>query len=345
MQVESLISIIILNYNGGKLVEECIDSVLKSDYTNFEVILVDNNSKDDSHKKCKELFPNILLIENKENLGFCGGNNVGIRAARGEYVVILNPDTVVEPDWLRRLYDAYKSNGEGLYQPKLLATSNHRKINSCGNMIQVFGFGYSRGKGAEDSCQFDNYHEINYASGACLFTSKDVICKIGLFDSFLFAYHDDLDLGWRASLMNIKSYYVPSAVVYHAESFSFKWSKLKFYLLERNRLYCILTHYSKRTFYRMLPSLVIIEIMMLLFYLVKGMPLEKIRGYSSIIKNRKIINEKYNVLQKTRLVSDREIILRFQLNVEIPLEVASSAQTIIFNKILSALAHLTKSIL
>jgi len=122
------ISIVILNYNAGELLEKCISSILKSNYKNFEIILVDNASKDESHKECKNKFPKIKLIENKENLGYCEGNNVGLRMARGEYVVILNPDTIVDNNWLDELLKAYENNGEGLYQPKFLATSDNSSL-------------------------------------------------------------------------------------------------------------------------------------------------------------------------------------------------------------------------
>ena len=186
-----LVSIIILNYNAGNLLIDCVSSIQKSNYSNYEIILVDNISKDNSHKKCKENFPTIKLIENKENLGYCEGNNVGLRVAKGEYVVVLNPDTIVDSNWLNELLKAYQSNGEGLYQPKFLSTSDNSMLLSTGQMIQLFGFGYSRSKGDKDEKVFENIEQIDYASGTCLFTSKKILEKIGLFDPFLFAFHDD----------------------------------------------------------------------------------------------------------------------------------------------------------
>ena len=100
----SLVSIIILNYNAGKLLHECVESIFKSNNKNFEVILVDNASSDKTYKQCKEKFNTIILLENKKNLGYCEGNNVGIRHAQGEFIVVLNPDTLVEPDWLSLIH-------------------------------------------------------------------------------------------------------------------------------------------------------------------------------------------------------------------------------------------------
>ena len=340
-----LISIIILNYNGGKFIEECIKSIIDSNYSSYEIILVDNNSNDNSHKICKEKFSQIILIENKSNLGYCEGNNVGVRKARGEYLVILNPDTLVEKEWLVHLLDAYQKNGKGLYQPKLLAIDNKKRINTMGNMINLFGFGYSSKKGLEDTFSTTEIQQIGYASGACLFTLKKDFCKIGTFDPFLFAYQDDLDLGWRAMQQNIKSFLVPKSIVYHAESFSFKWSKMKFYLLERNRWYCLLTHYSKKTYYKILPSLILIEFFMFFYYLSNGMIKEKITGYSDLIKNRNLIHQKYLELEAAKVIPDVELIKYLQDTIETPKQVSGESQSAFFNSLLKTLARLSRAIL
>ena len=341
MELEK-ISIVILNYNAGELLEKCISSVMKSNYKNFEIILVDNASKDESHKECKNKFPKIKLIENNENLGYCEGNNIGLKQVDGKYCIILNPDTEVESNWINEFLREYKNHGEGLYQPKLLATSDKTRINSGGNMMNIFGFGYSLGKGKKDSEEFNKFKSINYASGACLFTSKKILDKIGFFDPYLFAYHDDLELGWRAAELGIKSFYAPSIVVYHTESFSFKWSPIKFYLLERNRWYCILTHYSKSTFYKILPGLMIIEIMIFFFFLSKGMIKEKIKASKEIIKNYKNIKKKYEELESKKIISDKQIIEKFSDFVEIPSDVSNSFTSSLFNKIITFLGKIAK---
>ena len=111
---DPLVSIIILNYNAGNLLLKCIESLLQTNYNNFEIIIVDNASKDDSIKKCEEKFQDVQIIKNKENLGYCEGNNVGIRNAKGEFVVILNPDTNVDNNWLKEFVNGYKIFGDGI---------------------------------------------------------------------------------------------------------------------------------------------------------------------------------------------------------------------------------------
>ena len=344
--INPLVSIIILNYNAGNLLIDCVDSIEKSAYTNFEIILVDNVSKDNSHKKCKEKFSSINLIENEKNLGYCEGNNVGLREAKGEFIVVLNPDTIVDNNWLDELLKAYQENGEGLYQPKFLVISDKSMLLSTGQMIQLFGFGYSRSKGDKDKKLFEKFEQINYASGTCLFTSKKILDKIGLFDPFLFAFHDDLELCWRAALNKIKSFYVPGSIVYHPiEGTSFKWNSLKFKLIERNRKYCLLTLYNRKTFYKMLPALIVVDIAVFFFYLTKGLVKMKILADVQIIKNLKTINKKYHENQKNRSISDKEIIFSFKNEVNVPVWVVDSKINSVFNNFLKIITKITRNFL
>ncbi len=337
-----LVSIIILNYNAGELLLNCVESVFKTNYDNMEVIVVDNASKDQSHLKCKEKFDKIHLIENKENFGYCEGNNVGIRQAKGDFIVILNPDTIVSTNWLTELMSAYNIVGEGLYQPKILSLYENNVMQSTGNMLHLFGFGFARDKGVPDNNQRNKIEQIGYASGTCLFTSAKVLKKVGLFDSFLFLYHDDLDLGWRAAHIGIKSYYVPNSLIYHAESYSLKWSSKKFFWLERNRRYCLLTHYSKDTYKKMRVSLVLVEMMVWLFYLSKGFLGAKIKVELDIIKNKDQITSRYKELENKKLVSDKELIKIFPDEIFVPKNVSGKIGSKTFNSILSVLSKKSK---
>ena len=332
------ISIVILNFNSGNLLTDCVDSILKSTYKNFEIIVVDNDSKDHSQEKCKKKFKEIKLIQNKVNFGYCEGNNIGIRQAKGEFIVILNPDTTVDANWLIELLKGFKKFGEGLYQPKLLTMDNHKIIGSAGNMINIFGFGYSRGRGEEDNGQYDKDEQISYASGTCLFTSRKILEKIGLLDSFLFAYHDDLELGWRGIELGIKSFYVPKSIVYHAESFNFKWSSFKFYLLEKNRKYCLQIHYSKTTYQKIRLELFLIDMVVWIFYISKGMLGAKIKADYTILKNRKNIHQKYDEIQENKTIEDAQIIEFFNDFIEMPKVMSKVGDSSMFQKFISKLS-------
>ena len=280
--------------------------------------------------------------KNKENLGYCEGNNVGIRNADGEFIVILNPDTIVEPDWLNHLMSAYSKFGEGLYQPKFFSLNEKLVLQSTGNMLHIFGFGFARDKGKADDEKIKSIEKINYASGTCLFTSKIVLDKVGLLDPFLFLYHDDLDLGWRAAQIGINSFYVPQSIIYHAESYSIKWSSKKFYWLERNRKYCLLTHYSKETYAKMRSSLFLVDVCVWLFYLSKGFLGAKIKAELDIFRNRKAIKIKYNQLEKIKIISDKELIKKFPDEIFVPKNVSEPIFNQLFNNILSALSKKVK---
>ena len=342
MNENPLISVIVLNYNAGDLLLNCIESIKKSSYKNLEIIVVDNISTDKSQKICKEKHPDIKLIQNNKNFGYCEGNNIGIREAKGDYIVILNPDTIVEPNCIDELISAYNKFGEGLYQPKHLSLNEKTVYMSGGNMLNIFGFGYAREKGNKDQNQLNEIEEIGYASGTCLFTSSNVLKKVGLFDPFIFLYHDDLDLGWRASQLGIKSYYVPTSLIYHAESYSLKWNAEKFYWLERNRKYCILTHYSKQTYSKIFPKLLVVDFFVWIFYLTKGFLRSKIRAELDIIKNRKAIQTKYEELESKKIISDKELIIKFSDSLHIPSNVAGKNTNSIFNSVIERLSKSAK---
>ena len=342
MQTNSLVSIIILNYNAGELLLNCVESVLKTNYDNFEVIVVDNVSNDNSHKKCKERFEKIILIENKKNYGYCEGNNIGIRNANGEFIIILNPDTIVEKEWLNNFIDAYNKNNDALYQPKILSLYEKNILQSTGNMIQLFGFGYAKNKGILDQHKSEEITEIGYASGTCLFTSKKMLDEIGLLDPFIFLYHDDLELGLRAAQLGFKSYYVPKSIIYHAESYSLKWGSKKFFWLERNRKYCLLTHLSKSTYHKMRFSLFFVDIMVWIFYISKGFLLAKIRAELDIKRNKDHILKKYNEIEQRKKIPDAEILKNFTDEIFLPKNVSRKITNKFFNLILSTLSKNVK---
>ena len=342
MSESPLVSVIVLNYNAGELLLNCINSLKKSKYTNLEILVVDNISSDGSQTKCKEQFPDIKLIQNKENFGYCGGNNIGIKEAKGEFIVILNPDTIVESNCIEELIFAQNKFGDGLYQPKILSLNEENIIQSTGNMLNIFGFGFARDKGNKVSDKNEEIEKIGYASGTCLFTSRKVLEKVGLLDEFLFLYHDDLDLGWRAAQIGISSFYVPKSKIFHVESYSLKWSAKKFFWLERNRKYCLLTHYSKNTYKKMRFSLMLIDLFVWAFYFSKGFLGAKIKAESEIRKNKENIEKKYQELESRKIISDKELIKHFPDEIFVPTNVSQESMNQTFNSILTRLSKKVK---
>ena len=339
---KDLVSIIILNYNGEKFLENCLDSIIRETNCKFEIIVVDNDSPDKSGEKFSKQFQSCKFILNDKNVGVSEGLNIGIRNSNGKYIVLLNNDLIVAPKWLDYLFEAYEKKGIGLYQPKFLKMKDRNIIDSAGNLINIFGFGFSREKGKKDILQYNSIEEIGFAAGTCLFCSKEIFNKVGLFDEKLFAYNEDLDLGWRAKLLNYKSFYVPKSIVYHHGSAQWKWSGEKFYLLERNRWVVLLSNYEIKTILKLVPSLLIIEVMLLLFFIKKRMLLKKLRSYGGIIRLGNHIKNRRKNLNKIKKVDDNKIFKLFSCTIETPLDVSETEGVDKFNKLLKILCNATR---
>jgi GT2 family glycosyltransferase len=248
--MSSFVSIIILNYNGKEYIEECIDSVLKQTYRNREVIVVDNGSTDESLEIIKEKFiDDVKLIENKNNVGFAAGNNVGISLAKGTYIALLNNDAVADYTWLDELVGAAQrsDNNFGMWASKILFYDNPKIIDTAGHLIYPDGLNRGRGKCEEDKGQYSREEEVFFPSGCAALYSKSMFDQIGLFDSDFFAYGDDTDVGLKARIAGWKCLYVPNAIVYHRSSATTgRYSPFKAYLVERNRLWILLKYFPLR---------------------------------------------------------------------------------------------------
>ena len=338
-------SIIILNYDGGNDLFECIESVEQTKDCKYEIILIDNGSRDDSHIKCKNEFSKIKLIQNKKNIGMAA-RNIGIEHSKADFIVFLDSDTVVEQFWLKHLIESFKKHGEGLYQPKILEKENRDIISSCGNLINIFGLGFAKGRGKKDNIQFDEFSKIGYTSGACTFSSLDTIKKIGKIDEIFFAYHDDLEYGWRASLLGIDSFFESKSRIYHRVSLTLeKSSPKKLFLTERNRLICLKTLYSRKTYYRIFPLIILLEIGIFMYFLSKGLGLMKLKTYFSLLKlNSKILEKRKNI-EKIRNYSDVQIIKKFSNEFILPHDIIPTKNSNKINSIMIFLSSIARKLI
>jgi GT2 family glycosyltransferase len=314
-----LISIIIINYNGIDYILDCIDSVFKTTNCNYEVLLIDNNSSDNSSKLCKEKYPEIRLFYNQKNLAMAARNK-GIDEAKGDFIVFLDADTVVISNWITVLLTSYKKHGKGLYQGKLLKKDDHTIIESCGDMTNIFGTGFARGRGQKDQKQFEKFQKISFPVGACTFSSSDVFREIGYVDesSLFFLMLDDLDYGWRGWMQNIPSYYEPQCVIYHVGSPTLQWSSKKFFFMERNRWICLFTLYSKKTLFKIFPFLILYDFGIFCFLLSKGMGFVKIKSFFSLLSMSHKIEKRRKLMQENRKLEDSDIVKNFTDNIDIP---------------------------
>lgn len=224
------VSIIIVNWNGKEYLGACLTSVLDQTYPNYDVILVDNGSTDDSIEFVSEKYPEVKTIKLDKNHGFAKGNNIGIKEAlkdekNEKYIALLNNDTNVDKNWLSELVKAAETENSkvGIYASKILKMDK-LTIDSTGHVFK-FGMIVDRGHNKIDREQYDDKLDVIGACAAACLYKREMLGEIGLFDESFFAYFEDADLSWRAYKNRWKARYVPTSVVYHKGGGTSKKSK------------------------------------------------------------------------------------------------------------------------
>lgn len=233
------VCVVILNYKVCELTLRCIKSVQKSDYTNIQLIVVDNNSGDNLEEEIKKLS-DIEFIQTGKNLGYSGGNNVGIKKALdmgADYVFILNPDATVDKDTIDILLTRAEQYQAGVVGPKIYFEGTKKIWFAGGVFDQANVLGSHRGVNEEDHGQFNQDLEVDFVSGAALFVNSKVFKKIGLFDERYFLYYEDSDFCYRAKRSGFKVMYIYQAEVSHKNAQSTGLgSPLQDYYITRNRM-------------------------------------------------------------------------------------------------------------
>lgn len=274
-----LVSIITLNLNGLKDTIKCLNSLKKTKYKNFEIILIDNGSEIDESKILKKRYRNFIKTYRlKKNLGFTGGNNWALNKTRGKYVVLLNNDTVVTPGWLDSLVSIMeKDSNIAITQPKLLQMNNRSFFDyagAAGGYIDKYGYPFTRGRifntHEKDEGQYDGEVEIFWASGAACIIRKSVIKKLGgLFSENLFAYMEEIDFCWRAWRMGFKVMFTSNSVVFHKTASTARRNLVKKRFWEhRNNLYIVTNNLDQKGLITILPVRILLELTAYFYYFV-----------------------------------------------------------------------------
>lgn len=236
-----LISIIVVNWNGIALLDECFDSLSRQTWQNKEFILVDNGSTDGSRellKKWAQRLGRATTLFLSTNTGFCKANNLAFEKAAGDWIALFNSDAIAEPDWLEQLMNhAYSEEGIGMLAGKIYFQNPSNVIDKAGHLIYWDGQNRGRGTMEADVGQYEKAEEILWPDACAALYHRNLFEDVDGFDETFFAFGDDADLGMRARLLGWKAWYVPTAVVHHRHSASFgAYSPLKVMLIERNRL-------------------------------------------------------------------------------------------------------------
>jgi len=225
--MQKKVYIVVLNWNGGDDTVECLKSLGSVNYDNRNIVVVDNGSEDDSVSRIKKQFPGMEIIESRTNLGFAGGNNIGIKHAlknKADYVLLLNNDTTVDKDFLQELVKIGElDKNVGALGAKICFYSNPNRIWFAGGKVN-----WMKNKGVHigfeeiDTGQHDRIKEVDYLTGCCLLVKREIIEKVGFLSEDYFLYYEDLDFSLRVKRAGYKCVYVYKSKIYHKVSRSTK---------------------------------------------------------------------------------------------------------------------------
>ena len=327
--MKPLVSILIVNWNARENLKECLDSLFKIDYPDFETVVVDNGSSDDSVRMLEKHFPKVKIVKSRKNLGFAGGNEYGLKYCKGKYILFLNNDTLVTKSFLTELVSFIEKDEKlTVVQPTILfhrpGESLHGKINSVGSFILNSGFLYHLNYGKEFiEKDYGESYEIYTAYGACFLANRKLVNKLGLFDPEYFAYFEETDFSHRVWLSGHKMKIYTKAVIYHKGAKTAQKLPSSFiqYHSFKNRLFTYLKNFGLVNIVKIfIPHLIICEISSIL-YLIMRQP-----GYAvaiqkailwNIIKVGKLLRERRKVQEEIRKVRDADFIPKLTRKVNI----------------------------
>ena len=271
-----MISVIIASYNRKDLLRRCLDSIRRQSSQDVEIIVVDNGSSDNSKEMMKAEYPGVKLIPNTKNLLFCKAYNQGIDASKGDFILCLNNDVILDKDYLREAFSVFRQNEKiGMVSGKILRMDD-KTIDSTGLFLGRNRKAVERGYGTKDGGQYDTPGYVFGVSGACAFFSRSLLLDIkdenGYFDERFRMYYEDLDLCWRAQKKGWKAYYNPKAIAYHVRAGTAVGAKDRkgpkiLYLTDdlrrmyiRNRYLCMKKNDSIEDFLMNFPFIIFYEI-------------------------------------------------------------------------------------
>src|SRR3989344_2595255 len=318
MSKNSLVSIIIVNWNGKNYLQKCLSSLNKITYYPTEIIVVDQNSSDGSQRLVKRKYPKIKLIENKENTGYVGGNNLGVSEAKGKYILILNNDIEVEKNFLEPLVRAFEKESKlGVAQPKAVNLREKGKLDGGGSFFTMTGFLYHKGYMDKASKpEYNKRYPVYSVKGAYMMTRSELWNKLGGLDPDFFIYFEESDYCGRVWLSGHTVEYIPESIVYHwgGGDTERDWKK-RFatvqYRIYKNRICSYLKNLSLPYLLIVIPIHIFLIFGGSVLYLFSGNYQTSLSIWKAFWWNIKNFNgtlKKRNIIQsKSRKITDKEI--------------------------------------
>ncbi len=321
MVKDPVISVVIPHFNGKDILNDCLESLFKNTYVEFETILIDNGSTDGSQDFVRDKFPQVRLIRNKVNLGYAGGCNQGIGLSQGRFVLLLNNDTVMPENFLWEMRAAIKSDDAiAAVQPKIISIQNNRLFDysgGAGGEMDLLGYPFARGRIFDtveaDNKQYDHMErQVFWTSGCALLLRKSITDQIGILDEDFFAHQEEIDLNWRAQLAGYKNVVTTRTHIMHFSGYTLRGdNERKMYYNHRNNLMMMLKNYSLLMLLLVFPIRLVFELATVaadgIFW--EGKRARAVmRSLMYLFTHPLLIYGKRRKTQKLRKVSDRMII-------------------------------------
>jgi GT2 family glycosyltransferase len=308
------VSVIVVGHNQRRYLDACLSGLLKRSTVTQEVIFVDNASSDGSAGYVRARFRNrVRVIADERNVGYVGGMRLGLELARGEYVAVLNADTEPREGWLSPLMNALDALPEaGAVTPKVLLTGGRGQVNALGLDVHVTGLGFNRDLWRRDAPTPTPF-AVPAIHGVAFLTRRDLLERVLPIVEGSFLYHEDVQISWLMRLMGYRTYCVPNSVVYH--DYSLHMFPAKLYLLERNRWEMLLSTLEAGSFLRYSPLLVMTELLVSGYCLIKGPGYlgAKLRSWNWIRRRRAAILQKRRSVQSLRRIRDSELLKELRM--------------------------------
>lgn len=307
-----LASVIILNWNGLQHIEECLNSVINQTYENYEIIFVDNASTDASVEFVKTKFPSIKIIVNDKNYGFAKGVNIGIKHAKGEYILLLNNDAIADKNWISELIKAAELNDKiGMVASKILLYTERDKINCTGTSIHTNGAAMLRDYYKKDT-QSTEIEEVFGPNGAACLFKRELFKNVGYYDEDYFMYSEETDLAWRARIAGWKCVYNPRAIAYHKFSVERSLREFSVRYNLRNTIWTFFKNFSLYYQIRFLPKHIFYLVFFVVLYFISRKSIVPLKAVFEGLKGLPKIVNKHHEVQRLRKVDDITLVKWFK---------------------------------
>jgi GT2 family glycosyltransferase len=312
-----LVTVVIVNFNGGEMIGQCLAALEKQCFQDFVAVVVDNNSTDNSVASIRKNHPNVVVLQLNRNSGFAGGVNYALQeCALGPWVALLNPDAFPTEDWLENLVASARCHPEySAFGSRMFSDPGQRQLDGVGDVYHVSGLPWRKGHGCPNSPLHDQETEIFAPCAAAALYCTSALTEVGPLDEDFFLYVEDVDLGFRLRLAGYRALYVPTAHITHLGSaFVGKHSDFQIYHGHRNLVWVFVKNMPGVLFWAFLPLHILLNITTLVWLVLRGQGAAAMRAKRDAILGIPLFWKKREKIQAARKANVWSILRQLSWN-------------------------------